>query len=66
MRGDTVHVYTGDPVWRKYEVTSLNKATANVAPLLSRKPNCLGQLSSLGSIKNLINLACVVLSGLGL
>ena len=36
-------VYTGDPLWRKYEVTSLNKAAANVVPLLSRKPNRLGQ-----------------------
>ena len=34
-----LYVYTGDPLWRKYEVTSLNKAAANVVPLLSRKLN---------------------------
>ena len=34
-----LHVYTGDPLWRKYEVTPLNKAAANVVPLLSQKPN---------------------------
>ena len=61
-----LHVYIGDPLWREYKVTPLNKAAANVVPLLSRKPNWLGQLSSLGSIDNSINWACVVLSVIGL
>ena len=60
-----LHVYTDESPWRKYEVTSLNKAAANVVGLpllllLLLKPNRLGQL--LGSINNSTNLACVVLS----